>query len=855
MLKFRYAIFALLLWATPFVAYAQNANQVPSLATFRANAYGGTVWLAGYVTPGDGGQGYFLPNGKQSVTHCVDNGSTVIVDKNGTCWDRQSWGGVPVGTPSMVTVPTIAALENIGASAGANVTAAYVPGIGIYQWNATSTATPDPSDTPQTIVQVTGVTTGRMVLQNGAIGNVANIAALEALPDAPIGMTVNVGGYATPGDGGGGSFTVVSGILSASDGGTTFLVSNSAGGTYTDRYWKRKVPQNRLTPQMFGAKGNSLIIVPSSVSITAGTNALSVTGASFTSADVGKVISISGAGTSGAPLITTIASVTSSTAVTLGTNAVTTLSSSTTTIIAYGTDDTTALQNMLLAGNDFYIPCGIYFTSASLNMPNFGKWEGCANANYVSLSTDAIWPVTNVAWIMKYNGDTNGNYELGSGAGSTVEDTLFAPANYYAGYYYTDATYPSNSGNPDFGLWVGKGALATRVSSQGFITADFSVGLAAQLYEYSAESGNNGVITQDPNGTNETDGVIKNGEVAFTEENGIYVTAPFWNVAGNRAEWSANYGIQVASGEVRVNGNLLDRNGWAGVYLNSAWGVTVVGNYFARNGAGGNGTVGRWDFCTVGTNCYVTTTTVQSAQIQIHYTRDITITGNRYRAGQDDTGGGAFAPAYIYSTGTDTPGTSANVKIVGNAGEEAYSGGAGGCNANYPSLPSTSYPLCTYGGSDTNVPTPISPISGGKPSNRVYIPLVNLPILNWYTSSTSEVMGGFGSSLSITPSSTGDVRVMMTGALGNATTGDLATFNVRYGTGTAPAQGAAATGTACGIPVQAIGNSTSPNTVPFTFYCEVTGLTPGTSYWFEPTIYASAGTALYTFNSILLEEY
>ena len=241
MLKFRYAIFALLLWATPFVAYAQDANQVPSLATFRANAYGGTVWLGGYVTPGDGGQGYFLPNGKQSVTHCVDNGSTVIVDKNGTCWDRQSWGGVPVGTPSMVTVPTIAALENIGASAGASVTAAYVPGIGIYQWNATSTATPDPTDTPQTIVQVTGVTTGRMVLQNGAVGNVANIAALEALPDAPIGMTVNVGGTQ------GGTFTVTSGSIIASnctggDGGTTFGVSDSAsaGTCYTDRYWKRQ---------------------------------------------------------------------------------------------------------------------------------------------------------------------------------------------------------------------------------------------------------------------------------------------------------------------------------------------------------------------------------------------------------------------------------------------------------------------------------------------------------------------------------------------------------------------------------------------------------------------------------------
>ena len=244
MLKFRYAIFALLLWATPFVAYAQNANQVPNLATFRANAYGGTVWLAGYVTPGDGGQGYFLPNGKQSVTHCVDNGTTVIVDKNGTCWDRQSWGGVPVGTPSMITVPTIAALENIGASAGINVTAAYVPGIGIYQWNATSTATPDPSDTPQTIVQVTGVTTGRMILDPGPLA-LASITTMENLPGPVAGMVVTVAGSQ------GGQFAALTVASCTTDHGTVFC-----SATVPTIEWQRIPAVPYLTPLMFGAVGD-----------------------------------------------------------------------------------------------------------------------------------------------------------------------------------------------------------------------------------------------------------------------------------------------------------------------------------------------------------------------------------------------------------------------------------------------------------------------------------------------------------------------------------------------------------------------------------------------------------------------
>ena len=150
MLKFRYAIFALLLWAMPFVAYAQDANQVPSLSTFRANAYGGTVWLAGYVTPGDGGQGYFLPNGKQSVTHCVDNGSTVIVDKNGTCWDRQSWGGVPATSSAVWAEPSIAAMQSIGAASGTAVQSVSVGDQfqgGIFNWTACG-GSEQPSCTP-----------------------------------------------------------------------------------------------------------------------------------------------------------------------------------------------------------------------------------------------------------------------------------------------------------------------------------------------------------------------------------------------------------------------------------------------------------------------------------------------------------------------------------------------------------------------------------------------------------------------------------------------------------------------------------------------------------------------------------
>ena len=45
----------------------------------------------------------------------------------------------------------------------------YVAGVGFYRWNGTSTATPDTSDSPQSIVQCTGVVTGRMVLDTGGV--------------------------------------------------------------------------------------------------------------------------------------------------------------------------------------------------------------------------------------------------------------------------------------------------------------------------------------------------------------------------------------------------------------------------------------------------------------------------------------------------------------------------------------------------------------------------------------------------------------------------------------------------------------------------------------------------------------
>ena len=164
---------------------------------------------------------------------------------------------------------------------------------------------------------------------------------------------------------------------------------------------------------------------------------------------------------------------------------------------------------------------------------------------------------------------------------------------------------------------------------------------------------------------------------------GIAASGPYPRLINNRCEWNAGFGINCPSGEFTIVGNIFDRNARAGLYLNSGWGGTVTGNYFARNGAGGDGSLGRWAFSTVAGGAatgYVVLGAGESCHIQIKYQRAVTIVGNRYRSGQDDTNAGSNAPAYIYRSNGD----SADIIYNDNAGEYSNASSGGGYNASYP---------------------------------------------------------------------------------------------------------------------------------------------------------------------------
>lgn len=107
------------------------------------------------------------------------------------------------------------------------------------------------------------------------------------------------------------------------------------------------------------------------------------------------------------------------------------------------------------------------------------------------------------------------------------------------------------------------------------------------------------------------------------------------------------------------------------------------------------------------------------------------------------------------------------------------------------------------------------------------------------TASTVAVMAGYG--FAFTPTSTGKVKIKISGICTNATAADGITLQGAYGTGVAPVNGAAATGTLFGN--QYLHNVFTAASGWEEFVCvdEITGLTVGTTYWIDLQVNANTG--------------
>ena len=109
------------------------------------------------------------------------------------------------------------------------------------------------------------------------------------------------------------------------------------------------------------------------------------------------------------------------------------------------------------------------------------------------------------------------------------------------------------------------------------------------------------------------------------------------------------------------------------------------------------------------------------------------------------------------------------------------------------------------------------------------------------TTSTTGVMMGLGSSCKITPAYSGRVRFEINGSSQSNGANTVSTLG-KFGTGAAPTNGTAATGTSLGATRQNT-SAANGNLLAFTINGIATGLTAGTQYWFDVDVLGSAGTS------------
>jgi hypothetical protein len=137
--------------------------------------------------------------------------------------------------------------------------------------------------------------------------------------------------------------------------------------------------------------------------------------------------------------------------------------------------------------------------------------------------------------------------------------------------------------------------------------------------------------------------------------------------------------------------------------------------------------------------------------------------------------------------------------------------------------------------------TPLTHANGGTGSTALTVYQASPADPSTTTNTTGLMMGLAGA---ITPIGTGTIMISVSGDVDNNTLGDGAKVQIRYGTSTAPINGAAITGTAAGGLVNLLNPSIATETVgrfPFALNAIVTGLTPSTAYWIDLSLGAVTG--------------
>jgi hypothetical protein len=143
--------------------------------------------------------------------------------------------------------------------------------------------------------------------------------------------------------------------------------------------------------------------------------------------------------------------------------------------------------------------------------------------------------------------------------------------------------------------------------------------------------------------------------------------------------------------------------------------------------------------------------------------------------------------------------------------------------------------------------TPISKAYGGWTQGAT---LQATPSNPTGTTSATGVMMGLGSTCKITPTFSGRVHVQFYGQMTNSVGGSAyACTTTYYGSGSAPSNGAASTGTAVGT------GPCAYTTVPYVNGGIVTGLTLNAAYWFDQKVQSSTGSSTASIAAVTCEAF
>lgn len=435
----------------------------------------------------------------------------------------------------------------------------------------------------------------------------------------------------------------------------------------------RPIPSNSLigyvNVKLLGARGDGLS--GANGAITSGLTAFTSAGASFTTADIGKVIQVAGAGAAGVPLNTTIAGFVSSTAVTLTAAASTTVSGAT---YIYGTNDTTAIQAAINTvtppgyPSTVFMPNGIYMLTSGLTISSNVTLFGENHASVILIPAPATTAIAiNSNATVKISG-LQINYIAQAGGGAGI--TLTGPGEGNENSVFRDLQI----NNPTYGILTNS-SIRTVIDNVGVF--NFTQNCFAITNPASPDAGDDLIIN-----SNCQDGSFTKTAIYYASSSGLRVTnTKFLNV---------RYCLSVElANTLNVSQMTFNNNGCDGA---------IAGLNFVR--AGATGTFGR--VIVVGNSFNLNTVAINIPLDPVApWLSGLVVTGNMYKDG------GAAGSAFVSINSTDDFYVGANTLIstVGTT-VEAVIGSTATNGILAPNSKSGTFTANTI--SSTSIRTPVS---------------------------------------------------------------------------------------------------------------------------------------------------